>query len=64
MTKNIIIKNPDKDLIRLIKTDCDGGFREFDEFLPAKLIKLAEENDSCFFPELNPDNTVTWVQIQ
>ena len=56
-------KNPSKKLIKLLKKGSDGGNGEFDQFLPNRLMKEAEEKDVSFFPYLREDNSVEWRSI-
>ena len=63
-TKTYIQKNPPAKLLKLLREDCDGGFGEFDPFLPKPLVKISEETDASYIAQLHKDGkSVLWEKI-
>lgn len=69
---DVIVGNPDPALVALLEKGADGGYGEFEEFLPDECQRLAEEHDAGFEPELHKllnghtvvGHAVVWVRVQ
>lgn len=55
--------DPPKELIELLKEECDGGNGEFDKYLPDVCAQIVEEFGGSYSPILYSDKVVKWVRI-
>jgi hypothetical protein len=58
--KVVTYKRPSPALVKLIESGCDGGYGEFEKYLPKE---CRTECDSTWYPEIN-GHTVVWFRIQ
>lgn len=58
ITKN----NPHPKLVKLIKKNCDGGYGEFDKYLPKECLKYCRRDGATYFPRLSGKNVIWDIQ--
>lgn len=61
--KEILQKNPDKELVALLKKGSDGGKGEFEKFLPKEVVEYSSKQDVSYDPVLQKDGSVEWVRV-
>lgn len=63
LPKEILQKNPDKELVVLLKKGSDGGKGEFEKFLPKEVVEYSRKEDVSYDPVLQKDGNVKWVRV-